>query len=192
MAKKDAASKRPARAGPNLQRASGWRWHMGLDDAGIDRILNKVGDVPGTLDKSELRKDILAAWDFYQGYRREDSKGARTERREYATKIAHQTAELICLLNTPAGEWVRSRISLLLSLRRDEDKKIVSLASLTRGLGEVRRRNYRTAMHWRLILPRGAKCEAKFLVNRQGLCGCVRKALCKTSGSHPQFRRTAG
>jgi hypothetical protein len=98
---------------------------MGLDDAGIDRILNNVGDVPGTLDKSELRNDILAAWDFYQGYKREDSKGARTERREYATKIAHQTAELICLLNTPAGEWVRSRISLLLSLRRDEDKKIV-------------------------------------------------------------------
>src|SRR5436190_9881683 len=26
---------------------------MGLDDAGIDRILNNVGDVPGTLDKSE-------------------------------------------------------------------------------------------------------------------------------------------
>jgi hypothetical protein len=110
---------------------------MGLDDAGIDRILNNVGDVPGTLDKSELRKDILAAWDFYQGYKREDSKGARTERREYAIKIAHQTAELIRLLNAPAGGWVRSRISRLLSLRRDEDKKIVSLASLTRGLGEL-------------------------------------------------------
>jgi hypothetical protein len=61
---------------------------MGLDDAGIDRILNNVGDVPGTLDKSELREDILAAWDFYQGYKRADSKGARTERRDHATKIA--------------------------------------------------------------------------------------------------------
>jgi hypothetical protein len=111
---------------------------MGLDDAGIDRILNNVGDVPGTLDKSELRKDILAAWDFYQGYKRESSKGARTERREHATKIAHKTNELIRLLNAPAGDWIRSRISLLLSLRRDEDKKIVSLASLTRGLGELR------------------------------------------------------
>ena len=118
---------------------------MGLDDAGIDRILNNVGDVPGTLDKSELRKDILAAWDFYQGYKRADSKGARTERREHAAKIAHKTSELIRLLNDPAGDWVRSRIGRLLSLRerneplreRNEDEKIVSLASLTRGLGEL-------------------------------------------------------
>jgi hypothetical protein len=113
---------------------------MGLDDAGIDRILNYVGDVPGTLDKSELRKDILAAWDFYQGYKRENSKGARTERREHATKIAHKTNELIRLLNDPAGDWVRSRIGRLLSLRereRYEDEKIVSLASLTRSLGEL-------------------------------------------------------
>jgi hypothetical protein len=111
---------------------------MGLDDAGIDRILNNVGDVPGRLDKSELRKDILAAWDFYQGYKREDSKGARTERREHATKIAHKTNELIRLLNDPAGDWVRSRIDRLLSLReRYEDEKIVSLASLTRSLGEL-------------------------------------------------------
>jgi hypothetical protein len=90
---------------------------MGLDDAGIDRILNYVGDAPGTLDKSELRKDILAAWDFYQGYKRENSKGAKTERREHATKIAHKTNELIHLLNDPAGDWVRSRIGRLLSLR---------------------------------------------------------------------------
>jgi hypothetical protein len=113
---------------------------MGLDDAGIDRILNYVGDVPGTLDKSELRKDILAAWDFYRGYKRENSKGARTERREHATKIAHKTNELIRLLNDPAGDWVRSRIGRLLSLRereRYEDEKIVSLASLTRSLGEL-------------------------------------------------------
>jgi hypothetical protein len=113
---------------------------MGLDDVGIDRILNYVGDVPGTLDKSELRKDILAAWDFYQGYKRENSKGARTERREHATKIAHKTNELIRLLNDPdpAGDWVRSRIGRSLSLReRYEDEKIVSLASLTRSLGEL-------------------------------------------------------
>jgi hypothetical protein len=111
---------------------------MALDDASIDRILNYVGDVPGTLDKSELRKDILAAWDFYQGYKRENSKGARTERREHATKIAHKTAELIRLLNDPAGDWVRSRIGRLLSLReRNEDEKIVSLASLTRSLDEL-------------------------------------------------------
>jgi len=110
---------------------------MGLDDAGIDRILDNVGYVPGTLDKSELRKDILAAWDFYQGYKR-DSKGARTERREHATKIAHNTSELIHLLNDPAGDWVRSRIGRLLSLReRNEDEKIASLASLTRSLGEL-------------------------------------------------------
>jgi hypothetical protein len=81
---------------------------MGLDDAGIDRILDNVGYVPGTLDKSELRKDILAAWNFYQGYKRDDSKGARTERRKHATKIAHKTSELIHLLNDPAGDWVRS------------------------------------------------------------------------------------
>jgi hypothetical protein len=112
---------------------------MGLDDAGIDRILNNVGDVPGTLDKSELRKDILAAWDFYQGYKRADSKGARTERRDHATKIAHKTSELIRLLNDndSAGDWVRSRIDRLLSLRELEDEKIVSLASLTRSLGEL-------------------------------------------------------
>jgi len=118
---------------------------MGLDDAGIDRILKNVGDVPGILDKSELREDILAAWDFYQGYKRADSKGARTERRDHAIKIAHKTNELIRLLNDPAGDWVRSRIGRLLSLRerneplreRNEDEKIVSLASLTRGLGEL-------------------------------------------------------
>jgi len=111
---------------------------MGLDDAGIDRILNNVGDVPGTLDKSELRKDILAAWDFYQGYKRDDSKGARTKRREHATKIAHKTSELIHLLNDPAEDWVRSRIGRLLSLReRNEDEKIASQASLTRSLGEL-------------------------------------------------------
>ena len=111
---------------------------MGLDDAGIDRILKNVGDVPGILDKSELREDILAAWDFYQGYKRDDSKGARTERREHATKIAHKTSELIHLLNDPAGDWVRARIGRLLSLReRNEDEKIASLASLTRSLGEL-------------------------------------------------------
>jgi hypothetical protein len=111
---------------------------MGLDDAGIDRILDNVGDVPGTLDKSELRKDILAAWDFYQGYKRDASKGARTERRERATKIAHKTSELIHLLNDPAEDWVRSRIGRLLSLRkRKEDEKIASLASLMRSLGDL-------------------------------------------------------
>jgi hypothetical protein len=111
---------------------------VGLDDAGIDRILDNVGYVPGTLDKSELRKDILSAWDFYQGYKRDDSKGARTERREHATKIAHKTRELIHLLNDPAEDWVRSRIGRLLSLReRNEDEKIASLASLTRSLGTL-------------------------------------------------------
>ena len=137
---------------------------MGLDDAGIDRILNNVGDVPATLDKSELREDILAAWDFYQGYKRADSKGARTERRDHAIKIGHKTNELIRLLNdpAPAGDWVRSQIGRLLSLRDgrceagaissrgiltiglsparpqpNEDEKIVSLASLTRSLGEL-------------------------------------------------------
>jgi len=118
---------------------------MGLDDAGIDRILKNVGDVPGILDKSELREDILAAWDFYQGYKRADSKGARTERRDHAIKIAHKTNELIRLLNDPAGDWVRSRIGRLLSLRerneplreRNEDEEIVSLASLTRSLDEL-------------------------------------------------------
>src|SRR5215471_3343336 len=128
-----------------LQWDGGRRWYMGLDDAGIDRILNNVGDVPGTLDKSELREDILAAWDFYQGYKRADSKGARTERRDHAIKIAHKTNELIRLLNYPAGDWVRSRIGRLLSLRerneplreRNEDEKIVSLASLTRSLDEL-------------------------------------------------------
>src|SRR5215469_5540293 len=109
---------------------------MGLDDAGIDRILDNVGCVPGTLDKSELRKDILAAWDFYHGYK--DSKGARTQRRKHATKIARKTRELIQLLNDPAEDWVRSRIGRLLSLReRNEDEKIASLASLTRSLGTL-------------------------------------------------------
>jgi hypothetical protein len=110
---------------------------MGLDDAGIDLILGNVGDVPGTLDKSELRKDILAAWDFYQGYKRDASKGARTERRERATKIAHKASELIHLLNDPAEDWVRSRIGRLLLRKRREDKKIASLASLTRSLGDL-------------------------------------------------------
>src|SRR5262249_17150117 len=192
MAKKDPASKRPARAGPNLQRGSGWRWHMGLDDAGIDRILNKVGDVPGTLDKSELRKDILAAWDFYQGYKRDDSKGARTERREHATKIAHKTSELIHLLNDPAGDWVRSRIGRLLSLREwNEDEKITPLASLMRSPA-VRRRNYQTSMHRHRILRGGVKCEAIFLVNRQRPCDCVQKAFYKTGGPPPKFIRTPG
>jgi len=100
------------------------------DDAGIDRILDNVGCVPCTLDKSELRKDILAAWDFYQGYKRDASKGAKTERRKHATKIAHKTRELIHLLNDPAA----SRIGRLLSLReRNEDEK----ASLTRSLGTL-------------------------------------------------------
>jgi Tripartite tricarboxylate transporter family receptor len=83
---------------------------MGLDDAGIDRILKNVGDVPGTLDKSELREDILAAWDFYQGYKREDSKGARTERRDHATKIAHKTSELIRSMAS-AGTGTPSHVS---------------------------------------------------------------------------------
>src|SRR5262245_50540075 len=110
---------------------------MRVDDAGIDRILDNVGYVPSTLDKSELRKDILAAWEFYQGCKR-DSKGARTKRREHATKIARKTNELIQLLNDPAEDWVRLRIGRLLSQReRNEDEKIASLASLTRSLGEL-------------------------------------------------------
>jgi len=61
---------------------------------------------------------------------------ASSQVRTLCTKIAHKTAELIRLLNDPAGDWVRSQIDRLLSLR-NEDEKIVSLASLTRSLSEL-------------------------------------------------------
>ena len=109
---------------------------MALDDDDVDKILAHIDSqhVPDSLDRSELRKDILAAWDFYQGYKREDAKSARTGRCEYATKVARTADELFHLLNKPGqeAEWVRRSIGR--SLLDIESDAASSLAPLTHGL----------------------------------------------------------
>jgi hypothetical protein len=87
-----------------------------LDDGGIARILKHIGSkhVSPTLDKTELRKDILAAWDFYQGYKRGQSKGGRTKQRKYAGKIASKAKKFFELLDDtrPEAYEVRNLISI--------------------------------------------------------------------------------
>ena len=75
---------------------------MAFDDDGVIRILEYVGreSVPHVLN-SELRKDILAAWDFYQGYKRTTAKGPRTRQHKYADTVSRKADELFKLLTDP-------------------------------------------------------------------------------------------
>ena len=82
---------------------------MALANDGIDRILEYIGSehVPNTLDRLELQKDILFAWDSYQGFKREDAKGANTQRREYAEKIGKRLRSISCCTRRCASRTLR-------------------------------------------------------------------------------------
>jgi hypothetical protein len=115
---------------------------MALDDADIVRILEYVGrdSVSDTLDRSELRKDILAAWDFYQGYKRTTKKGPRTLRRKYAETVSLRADELFDLLTDSEvnATAVRSAMSQNLSGAHAESPDAESpLVSLTYGLKKL-------------------------------------------------------
>jgi hypothetical protein len=79
---------------------------MALTKRDIEKILTHVGDrrVPETLIKSELLRDIQAAWDFYQNFKRDDAKGDNTKRSLYAKKIVKVASDLFFLLNDPGPE----------------------------------------------------------------------------------------
>jgi len=92
-----------------------------LDDRAVDKILEHVGmeQTPNSLDKLELRRDILAAWDFYRGYRREDHKRDRTKRRKFAATIAATADKLYEILNdpdSPEAELFRTDVNNRLSM----------------------------------------------------------------------------
>jgi hypothetical protein len=100
-----------------------------LSDSDIDGILDSVGRefVPEGLDRGELKQDIEAAWDFYQGYSRESSKSRRTALRRYAEKIVKAANTLTDILQDtePVSESLRKSISrdvplhdFLIQLRR--------------------------------------------------------------------------
>jgi hypothetical protein len=105
-----------------------------LDDGGIARILKHIGSkhVSPTLDKTELRKDILAAWDFYQGYKRGQSKGGRTKQRKYAGKIASKAKKFFELLDDTRPEAYE--VHRLISIRFAERDRGPSLDALKRDI----------------------------------------------------------
>jgi hypothetical protein len=111
---------------------------MVLDDDSIDRILKHTGSehVPPTLDKSELCNDILAAWDFYQGYGREQSKGERTKQRKYATEIAQMAGKFSHLLDDPRPEAYQVR--KLIGMRFGEPDGDPSFDALKRGVTKLK------------------------------------------------------
>jgi hypothetical protein len=94
---------------------------VSLDVRAVDNILEHVGidHTPNALDKLELRRDIIAAWDFYWGYRREDHKRDRTKRRKFAAKIAATADKLYQQLNdpdSPEAELFRTDVNRRLSM----------------------------------------------------------------------------
>ena len=110
---------------------------MTFDDFDIDRILEHVGRdfVPDTLDELELRKDIVAAWDFYQGYENTIAKGARTRRRNYADKVSRQTRALVKLITDPSSDATLVRRRINQNLSADDAEQF--FVSLTNGLKEL-------------------------------------------------------
>ena len=98
---------------------------VSLDVRAVDKILEHVGiEHPNALDKLELRRDILAAWDFYRSYRREDHKRDRTKRRKFAAKIAATADKLYQILNDPnsaEAEVFRSDVNSRLSMEYSID-----------------------------------------------------------------------
>jgi hypothetical protein len=120
----------------------------GITDIDIDKILQAVGwecelaDVcqerrdrvkaalanfdsseRGAELKAELKADINAAWDFYQGYERESSKSQSTARRKYAKNIADSAKALACLLDgrdSDACDCVRVWVDVRLPAFRAE------------------------------------------------------------------------
>jgi hypothetical protein len=94
---------------------------VSLDDRAVGKILEHVGieHTPNAFDKLELRSDILAAWDFYQGYGREDHKSDRTKRRKFAAKISSPADKLYQILNepnSPEAEVFRTDVNNRLSM----------------------------------------------------------------------------
>src|SRR5688572_23089262 len=112
---------------------------MSLNDRDVIQIIGRVGvrQISDEGQRSELLKDILAAWDFYQGYKKEAAKGETTTRQQYATKVAHAADQLFHLLHDarPEAEWVRRSIGRgLLGIEGDTER---SLGNLTKGLMEL-------------------------------------------------------
>jgi hypothetical protein len=107
---------------------------MKFNDDDVVEILARINNVPDSLDRSELLKDILAAWDFYQGHKKNADRSTRTARRQYATKVVDRANELFHLLNEPEqeAEWVRR--SIRRSLLANERDCGLSLATLAQEL----------------------------------------------------------
>jgi hypothetical protein len=113
---------------------------MQLNDDDVVEILARIGDLPASMDRSGLLKDILAAWDDYQGHKKEaDAKGARTVQFKYATKVADKAKELSYLLNAPEqeAEWVRVAIRHSLLDGRDGGLSLATLADELQLLASV-------------------------------------------------------
>ena len=111
---------------------------MTFDDFNIDRILEHVGRdfVPDTLDKLELRQDILAVLDHYQGYKGTTAKGTRTRRRNYAEKVSKHARALFELLTDPGPDATVARRVINQTLSKDDHAEPF-LISLTNGLNKL-------------------------------------------------------
>jgi hypothetical protein len=101
---------------------------IALDDAGVLEILEHVRSdfVSGSLDRSELKEDILAAWDFYQGYKRTSAKGSRTAVRQNAKHVASRTDELLCLLTDPEPNALMARTAMDQYLEGGDDDQSIT------------------------------------------------------------------
>lgn len=111
---------------------------MTFDDSNIDRILEHVGRdfVPDPFDKLELRDDILAVFNHYQGYKGTTEKGTRTRRRNYAEKVSKQARELYELLTDPSPDATVARRLINQTLSKNDDAEPI-LISLTNGLNKL-------------------------------------------------------
>ena len=85
---------------------------MALDDEGITRIIEAVGEkAPKSVDKNLLKADLEGAWQFFCTYGKHSGKGLRSKHRELAREISKSAGALAKLLDNPEhSEWVLQQL----------------------------------------------------------------------------------
>jgi hypothetical protein len=130
-----------------------------LNEEDVHKILDHVGRdlIPPALNALELKNDILAAWDFYRGYKRTTAKASRTAVRKSAKAIESQADKLFQVL-------------------RDSDPNVRSAcAAISRHLGS-------DGQPFAQILSRLAELveAAQFVARRHGGDASIREILSVT------------
>jgi hypothetical protein len=130
---REIAPQKPATAGANESVAE-------LDDESVAEILKCVGlnDTPRNLDREQLKNDINAALDFFQGYKAESSKSRRTQLRSCAGKFGRAAQNLSDVLDQSdlVSTLLQKRISHRICLTEFQ-KQLHDLVQLCQALSNA-------------------------------------------------------